>query len=52
MHCRTSNRFAARTSGTEAVYTIYAESFRGADHLRLVLEVAQTILDDTLRAVA
>jgi hypothetical protein len=27
-------------------------SFRGADHLRLVLEVAQTILDDTLRAVA
>ena len=41
--------FAARPSGTEDVYKIYAESFRGVDHLRLVLEEAQTIVDDALR---
>jgi phosphoglucomutase len=40
--------FAARPSGTEDVYKIYAESFRGADHLRLVLEEAQTIVDNAL----
>jgi len=40
--------FAARPSGTEAVYKIYAESFRGADHLRRVLAEAQTIVDDAL----
>jgi phosphoglucomutase len=44
--------FAARPSGTEDVYKIYAESFRGTDHLRLVLEEAQTIVDDALREVA
>ena len=44
--------FAARPSGTEDVYKIYAESFRGADHLRLVLEAAQTIVDDALREAA
>ena len=44
--------FAARPSGTEDVYKIYAESFRGADHLRLVLEEAQVIVDDALRDVA
>lgn len=44
--------FAARPSGTEDIYKIYAESFRGADHLRLVLEEAQTIVDDALRGVA
>jgi phosphoglucomutase len=36
--------FAARPSGTEEVYKIYAESFRGADHLRLIQEQAQTIV--------
>jgi len=41
--------FAARPSGTEDVYKIYAESFRGADHLRLVLAEAQLIVDDALR---
>ncbi len=40
--------FAARPSGTEDVYKIYAESFRGADHLRLVLEEAQQIVDNAL----
>jgi len=40
--------FAARPSGTEDVYKIYAESFRGAEHLRIVLEEAQTIVDDAL----
>ena len=33
--------FAARPSGTEDVYKIYAESFRGADHLRHIQQDAQ-----------
>ncbi len=41
--------FAARPSGTEDVYKIYAESFRGPDHLRLVLEEAQAVVDHALR---
>lgn len=44
--------FAARPSGTEDVYKIYAESFRGEDHLHLVLEEAQAIVDDALRGAA
>jgi phosphoglucomutase len=36
--------FAARPSGTEAVYKIYAESFRGEDHLRRIQEEAQTFI--------
>jgi phosphoglucomutase len=40
--------FAARPSGTEDIYKIYAESFRGADHLRRILEEAQTIVSKTL----
>ena len=36
--------FAARPSGTEAVYKLYAESFKGADHLRRVQEEAQAAL--------
>ncbi len=40
--------FAARPSGTESIYKIYAESFRGPDHLRRILEEAQTIVSDTL----
>jgi phosphoglucomutase len=40
--------FAARPSGTENVYKIYAESFRGADHLRRIQEEAQTIVSDAL----
>jgi phosphoglucomutase len=42
--------FAARPSGTENIYKIYAESFRGADHLRRILEEAQTIVGDALAA--
>jgi phosphoglucomutase len=36
--------FAARPSGTENVYKLYAESFRGADHLRRIQEEAQALL--------
>ncbi len=45
-----SGWFAARPSGTENIYKIYAESFRGADHLRRILEEAQMIVSDTLAA--
>jgi phosphoglucomutase len=43
--------FAARPSGTEDIYKIYAESFQGGDHLRRIFEEAQTIVNDTLAAV-
>jgi phosphoglucomutase len=43
-----SGWFAARPSGTEDIYKIYAESFRGADHLRRILTEAQTIVDGAL----
>jgi len=46
-----SGWFAARPSGTENIYKIYAESFRGADHLHRILEEAQAIVSDTLAAV-
>jgi phosphoglucomutase len=36
--------FAARPSGTEDVYKIYAESFRGPDHLRRIQAEAQTLI--------
>ena len=36
--------------GTENIYKIYAESFRGTDHLRRILEEAQTIVSDDLAA--
>jgi phosphoglucomutase len=45
-----SGWFAARPSGTEDIYKIYAESFRGADHLRRILEEAQAMVNDTLGA--
>jgi phosphoglucomutase len=47
-----SGWFAARPSGTEDIYKTYAESFRGADHLRRILEEAQAIVGDTLGATA
>lgn len=42
--------FAARPSGTEAIYKIYAESFRGAEHLEQILAEAQAVVDATLSA--
>ena len=45
-----SGWFAARPSGTEDIYKIYAESFKGPDHLRRILEEAQTIVSDALAA--
>jgi phosphoglucomutase len=42
--------FAARPSGTENIYKIYAESFRGPDHLKRIQEEAQSIVSDTLAA--
>ena len=44
--------FAVRPSGTEDIYKIYAESFRGTDHLRRILEEAQTIVGAALVAPA
>jgi phosphoglucomutase len=43
-----SGWFAARPSGTEDIYKIYAESFRGADHLRRIIEEAQAIVSEAL----
>ncbi|MET1051012.1 MAG: phosphoglucomutase (alpha-D-glucose-1,6-bisphosphate-dependent) [Mycetocola sp.] len=42
--------FAARPSGTEDVYKIYAESFRGPDHLKQVQAEAKLIVDAALGA--
>jgi phosphoglucomutase len=47
--CTESGWFAARPSGTEDVYKIYAESFRGADHLALIQQEAREIVSDVLR---
>jgi phosphoglucomutase len=44
-----SGWFAARPSGTEDIYKIYAESFRGTDHLRQIEQEAQAIVDRALR---
>ena len=42
--------FAARPSGTEDIYKIYAESFRGEQHLDRVLEEARAMVDAALRS--
>ena len=42
--------FAARPSGTENIYKIYAESFLGEDHLKTIQEEAQAIVNDALAA--
>jgi phosphoglucomutase len=41
--------FAARPSGTEALYKLYAESFRGADHLARIQDEARAILARVLQ---
>ncbi len=43
-----SGWFAARPSGTENIYKIYAESSRGPEHLRRILDEAQVIVDAAL----
>lgn len=40
--------FAARPSGTEAVYKLYAESFKGQEHLRLIQDEARAIVEAAL----
>ena len=42
--------FAARPSGTEAIYKLYAESFKGDAHLKLVLDDGQKLVDAALGA--
>ncbi len=41
--------FAARPSGTEDIYKIYAESFLGTDHLNTIIEQAQEVVDTALK---
>ena len=40
--------FAARPSGTENIYKVYAESFKGKDHLQRVIEEAQAVVNAAL----
>ena len=47
-----SGWFAARPSGTEDVYKIYAESFRGSGHLKEIQEEAQAMVGAVLGAGA
>lgn len=42
--------FAARPSGTEDIYKVYAESFVSAEHLQLIVKEAQEIVSDALKA--
>lgn len=48
--CTDSAWFAARPSGTEDVYKVYAESFRGPGHLGEVQEEAKSLVSTALRA--
>lgn len=43
-----SGWFAARPSGTEDVYKIYAESFRNKDHLQQIELDTQSMVDDVI----
>jgi len=44
-----SGWFAARPSGTEDVYKVYAESFKGPDHLAEIQTEAQAVVADALK---
>ncbi|MGO9206876.1 MAG: alpha-D-glucose phosphate-specific phosphoglucomutase, partial [Candidatus Limnocylindrales bacterium] len=44
----TNGWFAARPSGTESVYKLYAESFRGEEHLQQLIEAAQALVREAL----
>jgi phosphoglucomutase len=48
----TNGWFAARPSGTENIYKLYAESFKSQTHLEAILEEAQRILDRILQETA
>jgi phosphoglucomutase len=45
-----SGWFAARPSGTENVYKLYAESFKGRDHLRRIQQEAEAVIQRALKA--
>ena len=40
--------FAARPSGTENIYKIYAESFKGESHLQAIVSEAQAMVNNAL----
>ena len=42
--------FAARPSGTEDVYKVYAESFRGPEHLARIQDEARQVVESALKA--
>jgi phosphoglucomutase len=42
--------FAARPSGTENIYKIYAESFKDQNHLNAIVSEAQEIVNDALKS--
>ena len=44
-----SGWFAARPSGTENIYKIYAESFRSKEHLNMIIEEAQKIVTNSIK---
>jgi phosphoglucomutase len=44
-----SGWFAARPSGTENIYKLYAESLKSADHLAAIVEQAQEIVSRSLQ---
>jgi phosphoglucomutase len=46
--CTENGWFAARPSGTEDVYKIYAESFKGEDHLKMIQSEAKEIVNQAL----
>ena len=48
--CTENGWFAARPSGTEDVYKIYAESFKGEDHLRRIQDEARQMVSETFAA--
>ncbi|WP_019604172.1 phosphoglucomutase (alpha-D-glucose-1,6-bisphosphate-dependent) [Teredinibacter turnerae] len=48
--CTENGWFAARPSGTEEIYKIYAESFKGKEHLDSILSEAQEIVGNTFKA--
>lgn len=48
--CTASGWFAARPSGTEDIYKVYAESFRDEAHLQQLLQEARSVVDEALSA--